>query len=194
MNEHESASAAADGEPAPAQTHEEPRRNFLVEFAAATLGGLVGLVPAAFGTLFFLDPLFRKKSGGSGDGFIELPVLMSALPEDGTPQKVTVHADIVNVWNKSPNQPVGSVWLRRIQDQVIAFNTICPHLGCAVEHRQAEADFFCPCHLSAFSLEGERTNSIPPRGMDTLEVELREGRVWVKYIEYRGATSEKVPV
>lgn len=188
-----------------------PRRNFVVELMAAAIGGLVGIVPAVLGGLFFLDPLFRKgpKQGdgaageGAGDnpvvkdeqGFLRLTLGVDALPPDGTPVRYTVHDDIVNVWNKFPNQPIGSVWLRRIQDQVLAFNTVCPHLGCAVEHRSGEGDFYCPCHTSAFDLEGKPLNVIPPRAMDTLEAEVREGgRIWLKYQEFRGATSEKVPV
>ncbi|MBI1312550.1 Rieske 2Fe-2S domain-containing protein [bacterium] len=171
---------------------EPPRRNFLVQALAAGLGAVVGIIPASIGGLFFLSPLIRK-TGAAGD-FIPLGLSVDGLPDDGTPQRVTVRADIVNVWNKSPNQPIGSVWLRKIEGQVIAFNTICPHLGCAVDHRPAEGDFYCPCHTSAFDLDGERINDIPPRGMDSLDVDVRDGQVWVKYEEFRGATSEKVPV
>jgi len=186
------AAASVPDVPDAAPPSEPPRRNFMVQAFAAGLGALVGLIPASIGGLFFLNPLIRR-TGGAGD-FLPLGVAPDGLPDDGTPQRVTVRADIVNVWNKSPNQPVGSVWLRKIEGQVIAFNTICPHLGCAVDHRPAEGDFYCPCHTSAFQLDGERKNDIPPRGMDALEVEVRDGEVWVKYQEFRGATSEKVPV
>ena len=194
-HEHDPAVDAADtpcAAPDAAPSPEPPRRNFLVQALAAGLGALVGLVPASIGGLFFLNPLIRR-TGGAGD-FIPLGLSVDGLPDDGTPQRVTVRADIVNVWNKSPNQPIGSIWLRKIEGQVIAFNTICPHLGCAVDHRPAENDFYCPCHTSAFALSGERKNDIPPRGMDVLDVEVRDGAVWVKYQEFRGATSEKVPV
>ena len=186
-----------------------PRRNFVVECLAAGIGALVGLVPMALGGLFFLDPLIRKgdkppegDAAGSEEnpvvkenGFLRLTLGIEALPADGTPIRYTVHDDIVNVWNKFPNQPIGAVWLRRIQDQVLAFSTVCPHLGCDVEHRTSEGDFYCPCHTSAFDLDGVPLNVIPPRGMDTLEAEARDdGHIWLKYVQYRGATSAKVPV
>ena len=161
---------------------------------AAGVGALVGIVPAAIGGLFFLDPLLRKRGKGEGDGFIETDLVLDALPEDGTPIRYTVRDDLINAWNMFPDQPIGSAWLRRIQDQVLAFNTVCPHLGCAVEHRPSEGDFYCPCHTSAFDMNGEPLNVIPPRAMDTLEAEVRDGRIWLKYQEFRGATSEKVPV
>lgn len=172
------------------------RRNFMVEAITAVVGALVGLVPAVIGGLFFLDPLLRKRGGdGEGDGFIETDLVLDALPADGTPIRYTVRDDLINAWNKFPDQPIGSAWLRRIENQVLAFNTVCPHLGCAVEHRPSEGDFYCPCHTSAFDMDGKPLNVIPPRSMDTLEAEVRKGgRIWLKYQEFRGATSEKVPV
>ena len=156
--------------------------------------------------LFFLDPLLRKKpqqEPGSGgvvkdeEGYILLDVTVDDLPADGTPQRFTVRDDIVDAWNKFPNQPIGSVWLRRISSAtppVIAFNTICPHLGCSVDHRPAEGDFYCPCHTSAFTLDGTPTNDIPPRAMDDLHVKVTGSQVWLKYQAFRGAIQEKVEV
>jgi menaquinol-cytochrome c reductase iron-sulfur subunit len=223
MSENEQTSPAPDDAPpsksvnqtealesgsAEASNSGKPRRNFVVEFLAVAIGGLVGLVPAAIGGLFLLDPLIRKGAppapgGAEGEGenpvvkengFLRLTLGIDGLPSDGTPVRYTVHDDIVNVWNKFPNQPVGAVWLRRIQDQVLAFSTVCPHLGCDVEHRSGEGDFYCPCHTSAFDLDGAPLNKIPPRAMDTLEAEVRDGRIWLKYEQFRGATSEKVLV
>jgi menaquinol-cytochrome c reductase iron-sulfur subunit len=188
---------------------EKPRRNFVVEATAAAVGAVVGIVPAVIGGLFFLDPLVRKgeqkddaEAGGNApdrvvkdaDGFIRLTLGIEALPTDGTPVRYTVHDDIVNAWNMFPNQPIGAVWLRRIQNQVLAFSTVCPHLGCDVEHRTGEGDFFCPCHTSAFDMDGKPLNAIPPRAMDTLESKIKDDRIWVRYEQFRGATSEKVPV
>lgn len=171
-----------------------PRRNFVAEMMAVGVGALVGIVPAAISGLFFLDPLVRKRGGGDGDGFIETDLVLDALPADGTPVRYTVRDDLINAWNMSPDQPIGAAWLRRIQDQVLAFSTVCPHLGCDVEHRAGEGDFYCPCHTSAFDLDGQPLNAIPPRAMDTLEATVKDGRIWLKYESFRGATSEKVPV
>ncbi len=183
---------------------EPPRRSFLTKFLAGALGALAGLIPVGIGGAFFLDPLIRKRSGaGVGStggvqkdekGFIKMAIAADALPNDGMPQKFTVFDDIINAWNKSPNQPVGSVWLRKINNQIIAFNVTCPHLGCAVEHRSAQGDFYCPCHTSAFDLDGKKLNAIPPRDMDSLELDVRGNEIWIKYQNFQGATGEKVPV
>ena len=57
--------------------------------------------------------------------------------------------------------------------------------------------FLCPCHTSAFTLDGKPTNQVPPRPMDRLEVELSSGddpEVRVKFQRFRTATEEKIPL
>ena len=80
---------------------------------------------------------------------------------------------------------------------VTAFSSICPHLGCFVDFREKEDDFYCPCHNSKFKLTGKPMNDTPPRRMDELEIDtdtLRDtGEVWVKYERFKTNTSEKLP-
>ena len=187
-----------------------PRRNLLKELMAAAVGLLVGAVPLATGMLFFLDPLLRKNQdkktqagnrSSSGiikdeNGFIKMPITTDAIPSGGTPQSFTVYDDKIDAWNVFLKQPVGTVWLRKTEnDEVVAFSTICPHLGCSIEYRQSRKDFYCPCHLSAFELNGAKKNRIPPRGMDTLQLKPDTGNeVWIKYEEFRGTLAEKTPV
>jgi menaquinol-cytochrome c reductase iron-sulfur subunit len=184
--------------PAPGPDAGVRRRGILAGLIAA----IVGIVPVIPGIAFFLDPLIRKKKSASGGGsegegdFVRVASI-DALPDDGTPKLFTVYKDVVDAWNKFPNQAMGSVFLRKMPDGSIAcfcFNQTCPHLGCAVNYRGAERDFFCPCHTSAFNLEGEKTNAIPPRGMDVLETKVDDGQILVDYKKFRGATSERIPV
>ncbi len=186
--------------PAPAEAggtvQGSPRRNFLVAFWAAAISGLVGVVPVVAGVVHLLDPILRKKSGGgTDDGFVEVASL-DALPENGVPQQFTVTADFVDAWTALPNRPLGAVYLHRVPgtDEVQAFNVICPHLGCSVEYRSNDEEYYFPCHESAFKLDGSRKNSIPPRGLDSLEVAVRDGNVWVKFENFIGGREEKIPV
>ena len=188
----------------------DERRGFFVRFLAGAIGLFVGVVPFAAGLTFFMDPLLRKRqaddadgSSSSGtvkdaDGFVKMNITLDALPSDGSPRAFKVYDDRVDAWNKFQNIEIGTVWLRRTPDnQVLAFSSICPHLGCAVDFRQAENDFYCPCHTSSFDLDGEKTNAIPPRGMDRLAVKVdpqADNAVWLKYEEFRGATPNKIPV
>ena len=80
---------------------------------------------------------------------------------------------------------------------MIAFTSECPHLGCAVNLTADGKGFLCPCHTSAFDLEGKPKNQVPPRPMDRLEVELTEGddpEVRVKFQRFRTQSEEKIPL
>lgn len=176
--------------------HGEPRRGFITHIFAAGIGLLVGTVPALAGLAFFLDPIVRKKKGGSGDGFLKMPVALEALEINGEPQLVKIIMDKVDAWNTYLNQPVGAVYLRRTdKDKVVAFNSRCPHLGCAVDYKPSDKIYFCPCHTSTFGMDGQKQNEIPPRDLDMLDVQIRNGtEVWLKFQNFRATTPEKIPV
>jgi Rieske Fe-S protein len=182
-------------DPAPALP--PPRRSFFYQASAFIVSAIVGLAPVVAGLAFFADPLLRRRAtmkGASSDGY--LPVAKkSELPADGTPVRFAIIADKVDAWNVFKNQTIGTVYLRLIDGQVIAFNDVCPHLGCKIDYKPASKSFFCPCHASAFDLEGKKTNPIPPRDMDRLDWRVDEnGEVWVKYVNFQRGKAEKVPV
>jgi menaquinol-cytochrome c reductase iron-sulfur subunit len=76
---------------------------------------------------------------------------------------------------------------------VHAFSTVCPHLGCGVDFNADKRAFACPCHESAFALDGRVESGPSPRGLDRLEARVVEGRVEVKYQRFRQGTQDKVP-
>ena len=120
---------------------------------------------------------------------------VSVLPSDGAPQKFTVRADRTDAWTTYVNQPVGAVYLRRNGDQIVAFNVVCPHAGCFVGVAEDGSRFECPCHKSSFTLDGDIDDpaSPAPRGMDTLEAEVRNGNeVWVRFESFQSGRAEKV--
>jgi menaquinol-cytochrome c reductase iron-sulfur subunit len=169
------------------------RRNFLTKASAVVIGGVLALTAPIAGLFVFLDPLRRKSESGGA----VLVASLSALPEDGEPRKFPVLATKVDAWNRSPNVPVGAVYLQRIGDKVRALNVVCPHAGCFVDFRGEEKKFHCPCHNSSFSVDGKilDPDSPSPRSLDTLQVEIRHGtEVWVKFQNFRAGTDEKIPV
>ncbi len=99
---------------------------------------------------------------------------------------------------------MGSVWLIRQPDdtggdRVIALSSECPHLGCAVNLAADGKSFVCPCHTSAFGLDGKKQNSVPPRNMDRLQVELTgddraDPEVRVKFQRFRTQSEEQIPL
>lgn len=187
-----------------ASTEGQPRRNFISSVLAGAISAVVGLVPLVTGLLFFLGPLFKKKDAGAAveggvekdsEGRIKVASLGS-LPTDGSPRKFTIYDDRQDAWNMFLKQQVGAVYLRKGEgDTVDCLNVICPHLGCSVDYRSDENDYYCPCHLSAFALDGAKQNDIPPRDLDKLDTKVDEnGDVWVKFQDYKAGESQQIPV
>lgn len=170
------------------------RRDFVKKACAVCLGTATVLVPAAAGLSVLLDPLRRKTAAGE---MMHITTL-EALPVDGTPQKFAIMADRVDAWTKFPNAPVGAIYLRRTGDKTVeAINVVCPHAGCFVDFRSDKKDFYCPCHNSAFSVDGKISDprSPSPRGLDSLETEIRNDKeVWVLFQNFQTGSALKVPV
>ena len=121
--------------------------------------------------------------------------LLEALPEDGEPRKFSVLATRVDAWNRTPNVPIGAVYLRRQPGgKVQAFNVVCPHAGCFVDYVAGAKHYLCPCHNSSFSPDGriQDPKSPSPRGLDELETEVRDGAVFVRYLNFRAGEKDKV--
>lgn len=178
------------------------RRDFY-RFGTIALGKLMALVLAVPGLAYLLDPLLRAReasqSGGSAGTFV--PVARLEQLAVGVPQSFPIIAARQDAWVSYPREPIGSIWLVRQKEganpPVVAFTSECPHLGCAVNLGKDNKSFLCPCHNSAFTIEGAPTNAIPPRGMDTLDVELSsdpDPLVRVKFERFRTMSKEKTPL
>lgn len=172
-----------------------PRRGFLSAAIAIVAGAVVTLTPVAAGIAFFVSPLIRRRAnfkGGDVDGFLAVTNLTD-LPDDGTPLRFVLRADKLDAWNEFKNQTIGTVYLRKMPgDQIIAFSDTCPHLGCKVDYQEGSKSFLCPCHASAFELDGKPTNKIPPRGLDSLKSKVdSDGKVWIKYQEFQSGIKKQ---
>ena len=166
------------------------RRPFLVSVAAVVIGAVVAVVPLTVGLITFLDPLRRKGSGGTWFRVGSVDSLRAGVPE-----RVTIIGDRRDSWTDYRQEPLGAIFLvaEPAGKTVKAFNATCPHAGCSVAFQAARQCFLCPCHTSAFNLEGEAISAVPPRGMDGLECEIRgSGEVWVKYEDFLTGTADKI--
>jgi len=158
------------------------------------IGGAIGAVPGAVGLAVYLDPLRRSATGGLN---VKVATL-DAVPADGVPRKFSVYASRVDAWTKTPEAPVGAVYLRRTgAQQVEAFNVICPHAGCFVDYVPEKTCYLCPCHNSVFALDGKvaSADSPAPRGLDQLKCTLQNGaEVWVDFQNYQAGTAVQKPL
>ena len=178
------------------------RRSFFAVAAAVVTGSLAVLTPIGVGVAAFLTPLFRRSKSP------EVRVaLLDQVPDDGTPRYFPVVADREDAWNRYPAQRVGAVYLIRQagEEKPTAFTAKCPHAGCFIGYTAGAKVFQCPCHTSAFNLDGSRVNGdaeVAPRGMDTLPVSIRHAQagdgneiaeVWVEFIDFQTGHKEKIP-
>ena len=171
------------------------RRDFY-RYGTIALGGLVSAVLAVPGVAFVLSPLRQKSKQGDLQKLTNLDSL-----KVGVPKSFAIIAERQDAWVKYPKEPVGSVWLVRQpagqKPEVIAFTAECPHLGCAVNLSAEGKSFLCPCHTSRFDFAGKPENQVPPRGMDTLPVELStdaDPEVRVKFQRFRTQEKEQKPL
>lgn len=194
MSEQQTITATPPESP---DTEPQSRRRFGTELAAALTGALVVLVPLVSGVTFLLHPLLRRRKaatgGDAGNTFVKVGTTAGLTP-GGPPQLYKVRGGKQDAWTRYPETDLGAVYVRQLEDGSLScFNARCPHLGCSVNFKSGTSAFVCPCHDSSFSLDGERSNDIPPRDMDPLTVEIRnDNEVWVKFQNFRAGTSERV--
>jgi Rieske Fe-S protein len=169
------------------------RRGFLSFLTGAVLT-VLGLLIAVPALAYLGGPLRRKRDAKApGTAFADagpvkdLPVgewrlrTIETVQEDGW-KKTRIHR---------------SVWARRDGEDpqaVTVLSPICPHLGCPVNWHPDDKRFSCPCHGGIFDASGQHVAGPPPRGMDPLAFEVRGGRLWVQWQDFKIGVAGRVPV
>jgi len=180
------------------QVHEIPstgggsRRGFL-KAATLAIGGVLGAIAAVPIVRYVLFPVGRKTVSGASAPIDVLGV--DDLDPSGKPIKVELVGEGVrNGWGVSDRVALGSAYVRKDGDQVVALSSICPHLGCAIGYDHDKDEFKCPCHRSSFALSGDKKSGPAKRGLDPLPVEVRDGRVHLTFVRYKQDVPEREPV
>lgn len=171
------------------------RRDFY-RWGTGILSGLLVLGLAGPGLAFLLDPLRQRSKAREYRALTRLSELAV-----GVPRAFSVLDERRDAWVRYPREPIGSVWLIRqpegAQEPVLAYAAECPHLGCAITLAAGGQSFVCPCHLSRFDLQGRPINTVPPRGMDRLEVQVSadpDPVIRVRFQRFRSMSQEKIPL
>ncbi len=74
----------------------------------------------------------------------------------------------------------GRFYLSRLDDGgYIALSLRCTHLGCSILWEEKEKRFVCPCHASAFDINGSVRNAPAPKALDYYPVVIENGVVKV---------------
>ena len=172
---------------------EAARRDFLKVTVAAGVGTCAIGAPICAAIRLMTVPVFAESAAGK---FYPLATLDSLTER---PQKFAIVDDKTDAWMTLPQQKIGSLFLRKVGDTVQAFHALCPHAGCMIQvglqkNAKTGADeelFYCPCHAAHFDLDGSRIDTVAPRDMDSLEVKVEEGKVFVKFENFTFGIAEK---
>jgi menaquinol-cytochrome c reductase iron-sulfur subunit len=162
---------------------EVQRRDFLKVSVAAGVGACAVGAPVCTAVRLITTPVFAARTEGK---FYPIATLDSLTEH---PQKFAIIDDKKDAWMTLPQQRIGTLFLRKIGETVQAFHSRCPHAGCLLQvggkmnpqSGTEEELFYCPCHTAFFDLDGKRLDTVSPRNMDSLEVKIEEGRVFVKF-------------
>lgn len=168
----------------------QSRRRFL-EVATVAMGGAIGAALSFPLVRYILFPVRRDIVSDPGT---PLDVLSASTLKPGAPPvRVQLTANGVrNAWAVADEVALGAAWVRKTdKGQVQALSTSCPHLGCAVDFDAQQNTFTCPCHKSAFGVDGAKISGPSKRGLDPLPVIVEDGRVKVTFVRYRPDVSRE---
>ncbi len=85
--------------------------------------------------------------------------------------------------------PLGEeVLVKRETDEISAFSSVCPHLGCKVHWVEEDLQFLCPCHNGVFDADGTPVSGPPadagqPLQPVPLHVDEEAGLVYIEVKE-----------
>lgn len=92
-------------------------------------------------------------------------------------------------------------WVSTLEEQFVyvlpnknnqVLSSICPHEGCNVAWNTQANQFFCPCHDSYFTSDGERLSGPAQRGLDPLPTRVQNGTLQVQYQNFVNNTEERI--
>jgi quinol---cytochrome c reductase iron-sulfur subunit, bacillus type len=165
------------------------RRGFLQTasaIAAAVTAGIVGIpVVRAVASPALAKPL--------ADNWVKVADDIAVL-DIGVPIRVDFVQTQDDAW--ITNRALNGVWLYTEDGEKFkAYNGHCTHLGCGYMLAKDGKSFVCPCHRGQFDIKtGAVLGGPPPRPLDELETEVRDGSVYVKYRDFRLGVAERVAV
>lgn len=78
-----------------------------------------------------------------------------------------------------PTERDSAILIRTADGVYHAYGQKCTHLACPVYYSRDHQRLECPCHEGAFdAATGNVLYGPPPRALDVIEVETRDGRLW----------------
>lgn len=73
----------------------------------------------------------------------------------------------------------GYVFLKKEGNELTAFSPACTHLGCLVKWDNLRKEFMCACHGGKYDIDGNVIGGPPPKPLEKLPLEIKEGKVYI---------------
>jgi arsenite oxidase small subunit len=66
------------------------------------------------------------------------------------------------------------------RDSIVAFSTLCQHMGCEVGYLRRKREFLCPCHQTRYDPErlGSIIQGVATRALPRVKLQVRGGAVY----------------
>ena len=165
-----------------------------MSWLTTALLAVIGALLAAPAIAYIWSPLWKRRAAEKDESESSDAGPIADLPA-GAWRLATVEVVRKDGWETS--RVSRSVWVRRAADGADKFTVLsstCPHLGCSILWNANNDRFLCPCHKGAFDVQGRLAGGPPPRGMDALESEVRDGRLWVRWQGFKIGTPNRIAV
>ena len=157
---------------------DKSRRSFLGVLIALGSAG-VGMLLAAPVVAFVFYPITAKTRDSE---WAEIGPI-SDFATINAPMRRTLDLVQRDGWRKIVGTQI--VYIDKVNGNLTALSSICPHLGCTASWIDTERKFMCPCHGGVFARDGAHISGPPPRGMDPLETKVTDGKLMVRYQYFR---------
>jgi Rieske Fe-S protein len=161
------------------------RRSFMASFS----GAFAGLVATVIGTPMLKYVLYPVQTVSAARKWTQVGNV-SEFDNIDSPVSRTISLTQRDGWREVVTpQPVFVT--RTGEGKLQVLSPICPHLGCSVAWRANQNKFVCPCHGGQFDADGKRLSGPPPRGLDRLDVQVKDGKLEVQFQYFRSNVPDR---
>jgi menaquinol-cytochrome c reductase iron-sulfur subunit len=158
-------------------------------FFSSLLGACTGLIATIIGAPMLRYVLYPVQASARSDKWTAVG---DASEFDKLDRPVTKAISLVQRDGWREVVSAQSVFVNRASDGTLkVLSPICPHLGCSVAWHEDQDKFICPCHGGQFAPDGKRLSGPPPRGLDSLDARVKDGKLEVQFQYFRSNVPER---
>lgn len=159
-----------------------------MEIGIYTITGTITAVSGVALTRFAIGPSFHKMKSK----WIEVELENNADDSESF-ERVVLEYETKHGWLARYERVL--TYVKRIkEDEVVAINATCTHLGCIVTWDEDQNIFRCPCHDGRYDADGRVISGPPPAPLKRHKTKVEDGRILLstEAVPFGGDKSERV--